>query len=178
MTSPHARYRSRLLFLPLAALLVGCLPFPHWRRASPDIDGTLLRYDGPLAGVRVALSREEHLRKGDECRNIVQETRTDDSGTFRLRATSSFMPLMLLPEDIKPLWVVCVESAGVLKAASVTRWGGDAPSHARVTCKASESRSMMSEMRLRSPASETFRSESIERVICEQTDPPPKYEYE
>ncbi len=44
------------------------------------------------------------------------------------------MPFMLMPEDMWPCWVVCIESGGVLRVASVTRHSGDVPSEARVMC--------------------------------------------
>ena len=132
------RLLSDLLLVLSAVFALGCLPIPHWRRASPGIDGSVYTRDQPVAGVRVALSREENVRVGDECRDTVQETRTNDSGAFHLRATFSFMPVMLLPEDISPRWIVCVETGGTLKAASVTRVGGDAPSDVRMTCNATD----------------------------------------
>lgn len=117
-----------------AALLCGCVPFPHVRQTKPEIDGALTVNGSPASGVRVRTCvKGLGLQKCE----IFKETQTDEHGRFHLPGASEFQGFALLYGDPLNSYGIDVFSGG-----QYISWGsggiGYSPEHVTLRCTLSD----------------------------------------
>jgi hypothetical protein len=98
----HAVLRANAA-LAAALLLVGCVPFPHYGVALPEIMGTVHRNGKPVPNALVYM---EHPT-GEQCSfQSPDSTRTDGDGRFRLDVRKEFRFFVVM--DSWSNWAVCI----------------------------------------------------------------------
>lgn len=79
---------TKTLTLCAAALLVaGCVPIPHMKQVTPELDGILTSQGVPLADVRVRSCVDG---ASPQACGAIDETTTDTQGRFHLQGRESF----------------------------------------------------------------------------------------
>ena len=99
---------------PLLGLLLfcGCVPWPHFDRDAPRVQGIVSRDGAPAPAVRVFLyPRCDPSRTAPPCSSSRVETSTDEQGRFAFKEASTFRLFARLGDPIY-CWEVCVERDG------------------------------------------------------------------
>lgn len=99
---PIPKIPQRILLLACSLAISGCVPVERWER--PNIDGTVVVDDEPVAGVTVSLVEEREVGGRwvfDDCDTSRITARSANDGVFRIDGvkTDGWMVLLPVPAD-------------------------------------------------------------------------------
>jgi hypothetical protein len=99
------KFLQAIFCITLVVCLFGCVPFPHNEEVTPRIDGTVVDDNNlRVTNLRIALA------DNTSCMDLVEETRTDESGKFILGPVEEFTLFIQL--ELSYGWRICAFPEG------------------------------------------------------------------